>query len=335
MEKTKNKPPYFYEKRIIALTFLLKISYFLAAIFATYIGICKIPLTANPYSWLYIFCGGDTLWYHSLYDCGYEILPNLHDFQTEQYNYAFFPLYPLAIKALAWLTQSSFFPAAFLFSLFLSPFTFLLFFRVMQHFVENEKEAFQAVLALMLFPFHFFFSVYYTECLFLALMMGGYWSILNKKWGILALCIAGLALTRPNGIVTAFALYLFYLWQSDIFPLSRFFQQKRPYYPYLIAHLAFACGLAALAWHCHELYTVTGDYFIFSKAAAAWGRKTTLPFASLFNQGILAVQVNSVFCIIYTLIALFGLRKFPFPLQFLVWINLLLIVSTGQMISIP
>ena len=135
----------------------------------------------------------DAVWYLSIAQSGYGGRPALS---------AFFPLYPVAVRAVAFDTLSS--GALLLAAYALSAAAFVTALVLVYRLVEQELGARFArpVLWLVaLWPASFFFSAPYSESLFLALSVGVFYAARTGRMP-LAAALCGLATaTRPTGVL--------------------------------------------------------------------------------------------------------------------------------------
>ena len=129
---------------------------------------------------------------------------------------AFFPLYPLAIRALAGFTES---PGASLIAAYvISLSAFLGALYLLYRLVELElgsEVARVAVLLLAVSPWTLFFSAPYTESLFLLASVGAFYAARTGRWAWAGVLGAAAAATRNTGIVLLLSLALLYLYRAD------------------------------------------------------------------------------------------------------------------------
>ncbi len=118
---------------------------------------------------------------------------------------AFFPLYPLAVRAVSTLLGGRPFAAALLVSngAFLGA---LLVLYTLTRSELSERVARTTVVLLCCFPTSFFLFAPYSESLFLLLAVTALWAARRRRWPIAAAAGFGAALTRNVGIVLALAL---------------------------------------------------------------------------------------------------------------------------------
>lgn len=118
----------------------------------------------------------DSQWYEWIIQEGYWLRPG------QRSNVAFFPLYPLLVKGLMPLTGNSSLLAGFIISnvSFLLALVFL--YRLTELEFGNGGTAARAVLYIAVFPTSFFFSMFYTESLFLLLVVAAVYFGRRHLW---------------------------------------------------------------------------------------------------------------------------------------------------------
>jgi len=148
----------------------------------------------------------DAAWYHDIALQGYTNVPGNQPFQRDT---AFFPLYPLLIRALYGLV-----PDAYLCGLLISNIAFLGTLILIYHLTSaryGAGVAQRAIVLLSIYPFSFFFSAVYSESLFLLAAAGAFALGERRRWAWAALCAAAAGATRLVGVVVVFGLLLLYL----------------------------------------------------------------------------------------------------------------------------
>lgn len=254
-------------------------------------------------------------------------------FEFKQSEWAFFPLYPgLNRVTMKWLNIDFNF-SGFLWSLILSTLSFMGFYIFCELYLSDSKKAFYYSLVFLLFPFHYYFSMIYTEALFFTLLIFSFISIYYRKYVILSLLIVPLVLVRPNGIFTLIPLYLFFLERNGIIStkhinISELFNRK-----IVLQSLFFISGPITFLLYCVYQKHMTGYYFAFSIAQAGWYKEFMFPLLSFFRRSDFASQFNSVYTIVLILISIFNWRKFPLSLNIFIWTSILLPLCSGSTIS--
>ena len=201
---------------------------------------------------------------------------------------AFFPLYPLAIRVVAWLPGIGAVGAALLIAnaSFLGALIVLHALTRLEFASEGSGEdesgdamARRAVLFLAIFPTAFFFLAPYTEAPFLLLSVSAFWCARRDRWAWAAALAAAAALTRSIGVFVAVGLLVEAVLQ---------WREGKPPLPRLAA--SAAAGLAPLlylAWWkaAHD------DAWAPLRAQGNWGRELTSPLTTLGR----AVRYANVF----------------------------------------
>ena len=139
------------------------------------------------------------------FDASYYLAIATHGYvTTASNNLAFFPLYPLMIRAVGFVTGSDV-TAGLLISFASFALALLLLHRLTE--LELGRRAADATVLLLAFaPLSFFFSAIYTESLFLLLSVAAVLAARRERWAVAGI-LAGLAtLTRPTGVRRCLAL---------------------------------------------------------------------------------------------------------------------------------
>lgn len=250
-----------------------------------------------------------------------------HGYQ-EKYQYAFFPLYPLLIKAVSSLTQN-YLAASLLISIISSFLAIHLFFNLIR-LDFDKKIAEKVVLALVMFPTSFYFLTAYSEGLFLLLVLATF-LFLRKGNLMLAVITAALAsASRVFGVALVLALII-EVWTKQGINKSNWYVLLAP------------LGLMIYSWY---LFNQTGDPFYFITAQSHWQRIFTPPLVSfwetlrsLVTPDFITQNFNAFLDLLF---AAFGLgmilRAFRFlPPSYAVYglISILLPLTTPSLSSMP
>jgi hypothetical protein len=208
----------------------------------------------------------DAVWYLRLADEGWS--PN-------DASAAFFPLYPLTVRAVAWVVPGDDLLAA----LVLSNLAFLgallaLFALTAEAF--GDRVARRAIVVAAIFPTAFFFLAPYTESLFLLLSVLAFREARHDRWGRVAVFGALAALTRSAGILLIPALLLDAIGRGragGVHPRG------------VRATTAKVAGAAAIALGPLSWFAwwgvAHGNWLAPLDAQAGWGRELQLPWVSL------------------------------------------------------
>jgi len=148
----------------------------------------------------------DALWFLRIATHGYR----LHDGSA-----AFFPLYPMAIRAVSFVLGNHPLAGAIVVSnaAFLGGLVVLYFLTSSE---LSEDAARKTVLYLAVFPTSFFFLAPYSESLFLLLTVTSFWAARRGKWPLAGVAGALAALTRNLGLLLlpALALEALHQWRG-------------------------------------------------------------------------------------------------------------------------
>ncbi|HEV8310974.1 MAG TPA: mannosyltransferase family protein [Methylomirabilota bacterium] len=150
----------------------------------------------------------DSWWYLNVVERGYWFDP------TGKSNVAFFPLFPLTIKALTAVTGNQ--VVAGLLIANLAAVGGVIAFWVWVRDQAGPVAAERAVLWLLVFPFSFFFHSIYAESLFFLLATLAFIAAGRKRWPLAGLWGGLAAATRPMGVLLfpAFAWPLYRRWRA-------------------------------------------------------------------------------------------------------------------------
>jgi hypothetical protein len=129
---------------------------------------------------------------------------------TNAISTAYFPLYPLLIRTVGWLTGSDV-VAGVLISVFAFAVALILLNRLVREELD-ERVANATILLLAFAPLSFFFTAIYTESLFLALSVGTFYLARHDRPALASLTAVAATLTHIEGILLLIPL-AFCLWE--------------------------------------------------------------------------------------------------------------------------
>jgi hypothetical protein len=201
----------------------------------------------------------DATWFLGIADDGY----------TQELDTAFFPLYPLLVRALVapFASEGALLVSAYVVSLA----CFLGALLLLERLVELElgrKTAVAAVWLLALFPAAVYFGAPYSESLFLLVSVGAFYAARTDRWAWAGVLAAAASATRSAGLVLLVPLFLFWL-------------RSRPRRTSALAWLAIApLGVAAYALY---LGLDHGDALAFVDAQDGWYRDFAGPFVGVWD----------------------------------------------------
>ena len=176
----------------------------------------------NYFAVIDVFKKNDAFWYEHIAVNGYSQIKDVKDLgyndgsEYKQSEWAFFPFYPLLIYVTHKLTNLNIDSSFLLLSFIFSVLGFIIFYLLTRDLYGDKRKALWFTLLLIIFPFHYYFSVFYTEAVFLSCLVGAFYAILKRKYLIMSLLLIPLVLTRPNGILLLVPLYFFMLEQENL-----------------------------------------------------------------------------------------------------------------------
>jgi Gpi18-like mannosyltransferase len=219
----------------------------------------------------------DAEWYLSIVKQGFVPAANL---PTTPTNLAFSPLYPWLVRLLTlpFNLKTSSVSLELGVGLILSNLFFLgagyLLYKLVKELIGDEVVAQRTLLLLIAFPAGFFFSTFYTESLFLLLMVASIYLGYRQRW-IWAAVLSGLGcLAHIQGILVLVPLLWMYL-------AGRGWKVKA----LRVDVLSFLIPPVFLLGSFAYLYSLTGDFLAYFHAQAAWGRMgINVALGNIFQQ---------------------------------------------------
>jgi hypothetical protein len=243
----------------------------------------------------------DALWFLRIATTGYGVGDG---------SAAFFPLYPLVIRAVSWLVGGRPLLAATLVSnLAFFGSLLVLYDLTVRRF--SDAVARKTIVYIAIFPTAFFFFAPYSESLFLLLSLIAFREAERDRWPSAAVTGVLAALTRSLGVVLAPALIVMALERRN---------ERGPVWPHVIAGATVLLGpLIYLGWWG----VAHGDALAPIHAQANWQRVLSSPLATVWNAlrfasgkgvvdpGYWIIDVLVVGVVIVAVIA--GWRRLPLP----------------------
>ena len=257
------------------------------------------------------FARYDSGWYYSIARHGYRYLPD------ERNNLAFFPVYPLLMRAGGQLLggeQPDYYQAGIAISWLAFFGAMVVLYRLARLDVDAES-AHRTVLYAAVFPFAFFYGRVYTESLFLLLTLTAFYAFRTGRWTVGSLAGALAAVTRPNGILIAPAL-AWIAWRAAGSDRRRQAQ----------AIGAIACVMLGLAFYCAYVNALTGSPFEWMSSIERWnyhpGGAPWTPLVALTRQLVrrphdFLMEPNGLYDTLNGVTAMIVLATVPF-----VWVRL-------------
>jgi len=212
----------------------------------------------------------DSLWYEGIALKGYDSYKSKE--KHPQANWLYFPLYPLLLSLLSNILDIR--VAGIVVSNILFYFSLLLFHEIIVLRTHDRALGLRGVFYLLIFPTSIFFSLTYTESLFLFLTIAGFFFMDQKKYGWASLAASLAAVTRIPGFLLGGIIILKYLREQGLAGFKRpgkeilyFFFIPLP----LLVFLFYMWGL-------------TGDFLAPFREHRNWaGRTFAFPFLNWYR----------------------------------------------------
>jgi mannosyltransferase PIG-V len=209
----------------------------------------------------------DAIWYLEIADSGYE---------GARARSAFFPLYPLAVRAVGELGGGSHgarLAASYLVSLAAFLAALVLLYRLVSLELGTPMAG-PVLLLISLFPASLYFGAPYSESLFLLVSVGAFYAARTERWAVAGGCAAAAAATRSAGVLLLLPLAVLYLQSHG--------RSLRPDAAWL---LLAPLGLAAYAGY---LELATGHGLSFLDVQDAWYRHFAGPLGGVWDGSVAA-----------------------------------------------
>jgi hypothetical protein len=224
----------------------------------------KDPRIENPSSFSFLRALGefDGQWYLRIADKGYPFHPaKVQDVNNHQImdglTYAFFPLYPLSVTLVNFLFHQVELSAFIMSNVFLL-LDFVALFLLTKS-ISSEQTALKTVCLFFLYPLSIFYHTYFTEGLYLLLLLGFAYFLLKKNITLATLCLAFLNVTKATG------------WLLDIYLLWLFWKayKEKSYSLVQLIGLFFILILPSVLWILFCWYQ-TGNPVYFVSIRSNW-----------------------------------------------------------------
>lgn len=319
---------------IIGTSIMLKLSYLMFAY--TLNGNAEI-ISINGY--IDIIKRNDVGWYERISSNWYPKINDIQDLgyshgnDFKQSEWAFFPFYPGLNRFTCNILQIPFNISGLIWSLVFSTLTFIGFFWFCELLIKDISKAFYATLIFMIFPFHYYFSMMYTEAVFLTFLIYSFIAIYYKKELVLLVLLIPLTLVRPNGLFMMIPLYLFFLETHKVIIDKCVIWPKLFRKDIMLTSLIFLTAPICFILYCMYQYNMTGQYFAFSIAQIGWYKKLTFPLLSFCRSCNFQSQFNSFYTLAVFILSIYCFKRFSLSLNVLIWLSLLIPLSSGSMVS--
>jgi hypothetical protein len=284
----------------------------------------RAPLDLN------LFNHWDAAWYLGVAQEGYAA--TAHGMAST----AFFPLYPLLVRAVGLLCHD-FRVAGYLISNACLLGSCLVLWKLAARDTGRESVADRAVIFFLFNPVSFFYSTIYSESLFFLLMIGTAWFATERRWLAAGACGYLGALTRPVGVLLLSLLVIEFIAPhlARLRGKSNAPRVPNPEIPAFLTSLAMT--LAGLGTYCLCLAHRFGHPFAFMSAQASWYRHFAMPWISFGNLylAFYTVWFYAAVVIALVVLAVGFLLRLRLSYSVMCAVYFLFYLSTMRLESIP
>jgi hypothetical protein len=254
-------------------------------------------------------------WYLAIAENGYDHVPDRFidaaGHRSRTTPLAFFPLYPMLIRGLSYVTGGDALAAALVISLIAGCLASVAIFRIGQIVDPRPKTGLLLVALWAGAPMAITLSMAYTEALFTALAAWALLGVLRRQWLMAGLCTALAGLVRPSASVLV-----------GVVGLAALITLFREHRSWRAAVCAVLCPLGMLGWWgyvANETGSLTGWFDI---QRAGWfsyidfGGETLEFFGDILDSGnSLMETVTMLMVIVAVVLAILIVRaRIPWPL---------------------
>jgi Dolichyl-phosphate-mannose-protein mannosyltransferase len=257
---------------------------------------------------LNVLTSWDGLWYFEVVRHGYptSVPPHITYFDPEA-RAAFFPLYPILVRAADRVLPGGEVMAGLFVNLVLGALAVLLVGLIARRLFDAEVAG-RSMVLMALFPGSFVLSFSYSEALMLVLVAAALLLLLERRWLLAGLVSALATASRPNAIaiVAACAVAAWLAWRRE--------RDWRAWVAPLLAPIGFVAFQLYLWAHTGELTVWARVQQDAWNEGASFGwtalRRTAEAFTSPFDS---ATNIITMLCVVATVIGIYVLFKARLP----------------------
>ena len=257
----------------------LPVALLVVGVVVRYLAYASVTLQPSPAGYVTATCVWDCYWYGDIALKGYQAYPEQLNFGGPAgiANWAFFPLYPLFIGLLQRLTSIG--PA--MLGAIISPLLTLGAVLLSWPLFKGDRRAYWLFAVLLLVgPFSFYFSILYSESLFLCLTVLAFVLLQRRDYPGAGFAAALLSATRIVGVLFVFSLVVeaYREHRENGGKVLSFHRTVLRRSDLILGVLLAPLGLFAFMVLLHR---VTGDALAFAHIQRAWDRMVGNPIGYL------------------------------------------------------
>ena len=290
----------------------------------------------------------DAQWYLRIADAGYPSKAVFDAHPDPRFmgalSYAFFPLYPLLLAIFNFIFHNIELTAFFVSNVLLLANFVSMYYIVTKLF--SQRIAQKTICLAFLYPFSIFYRSYFTESLFLLLLLWYGYFLIKQKWFLSAIFGSLLFVTRPNGLF----LIGVYIWKF----VKAVLKEKTTLTKCIVYILLSLVPMVLWCFYCLQL---TGNPFYWHKVQSVWFKSPSIGATFFENIGHMMgffnyplhnsrdSQIDIAMVLITLALLIFSkkyFKKYPqlWWISFTIWITPLLVkdlmsYSRYQVVSYP
>jgi Gpi18-like mannosyltransferase len=238
-----------------------------AYLYASHHYVLDARANGGAFSFLRSLGVWDAQWYLRIADAGYPSKALFDAHPDPRYmgalSYAFFPLYPILLAMVNFFVHNIELTAFVVANMLLLANFFSMYYIVTKLF--TKEIAVKTICLVFLFPFSIFYRSYFTESLFLLLLLWYGYFLIRQKWFLTAIFGSLLFVTRPNGLF----LLGVYVWQFIIAIL-----RNKTSWMKLMLYIPLSL-LPMVLW-CLYCLQLTGNPFYWHKVQWVWFKSSSI-----------------------------------------------------------
>ncbi len=225
----------------------------------------------------------DANWYHDIAKYGYAD-PNISNSEG-QVPWAFFPLFPMLIRAFYLLTDQD----ILIIGTIINSIAFIsALYMAFRYIILTRENVYKAVLFVIFMTFgiySFYFTALYTEAIFLFLLVSSLYHLKKRNYLITGVFGALLSATRNTGVLLIIAVIVQYI--SDYMKnsteksIKHFIKEVTSNEKFILCLAIIPLGIFCYMFY---LWNLTGDPLAFMRVQIVWGRSLHNPFYILLRS---------------------------------------------------